>query len=328
MSFKNTLIAVSAAVSATVFGGGAVAQDYPSNAVEIIVSFSPGGATDILARVIADELSQIYDSTFIVQNRPGAGGTLGTTIASRAEPDGYTLFLGQVSSHGVAPPLYGDRIDYDPIVDFTPVALISASPQVMVVRSQSDIKSVDDFMAKTKEGDMVYASSGIGTTVHLSGELFNNMADTNLIHVPYQGSGPAVSALLSGEVDVLFDDLPSSMSHIRAGTLRPLAVTVANPNPSIPDVPTLSDVGSKYGMEGFDASAWFVIAGPAGLPDEIVTSLNTSLNKMLKGDSMKKFLSDNGAVPMGGTPAEATAHIKAELAKWAGVIEAGDITLE
>jgi tripartite-type tricarboxylate transporter receptor subunit TctC len=328
MSLKNTLLAASAALTATAFGPAAMAQDYPNKPVEIIVSFSPGGATDILARVIADELSQIYDNPFIVQNRPGAGGTLGTTMASRADPDGYTIFLGQVSSHGVAPPLYGDRIEYDPVADFTPVALISASPQVMVVRTESDIQSVDDFMAKTKESDLIYASSGIGTTVHLSGELFNNMAGTNMIHVPYQGSGPAVSALLSGEVNVLFDDLPSSMSHIRAGTLRPLAVTVADANPSIPDVPTLSDAGSDYGLEGFDASAWFVIAGPAGLPDEVVTSLNTSLNTMLEGDSMKKFLSDNGAVPMGGTPEDAAAHIEAELAKWAEVIKTGNITLE
>ncbi|MFX0547324.1 Bug family tripartite tricarboxylate transporter substrate binding protein [Roseovarius sp. S1116L3] len=328
MSVRNALLAASAAVSVAAFGTTVMAQDYPNKPVEIIVSFSPGGATDILARVIADELSEIYDNPFIVQNRPGAGGTLGTTMASRADPDGYTIFLGQVSSHGVAPPLYGDRIEYDPIADFTPVALISASPQVMVVRTESEIESVDDFIAKTKEQDLIYASSGIGTTVHLSGELFNNMAGTDLIHVPYQGSGPAVSALLSGEVDVLFDDLPSSMSHIRAGTLRPLAVTVAEANPSIPDVPTLSDVGSDYGLGGFDASAWFVIAGPAGLPDEVVTSLNTSLNTMLEGESMQKFLSDNGAVPMGGTPEDAAAHIEAELEKWAAVIKAGDIKLE
>lgn len=324
---RKFMLATAAATTVT-FGTAASGQDYPNKPVEIIVSFSPGGATDILARVIADELSSQYDQPFVVQNRPGAGGTLGTTIASRAEPDGYTIFLGQVSSHGVAPPLYGDQIEYDPLEDFTPIALISASPQVMVVRSESEITSVGDFMAKAEEQDLIYASSGIGTTIHLSGELFNNMAGTDLVHVPYQGSGPAVSALLSGEVDVMFDDLPSSMSHIRAGALRPLAVTVSEPNPSIPDVPTLSEVGGEYGLEGFDASAWFVIAGPAGLPEDVVTSLNTALNEMLEGDSMQKFLSDNGAVAMGGTPEDAVKHIEAELAKWAEVIRAGNITLE
>lgn len=326
----NKTISTTAVLAGTLaFSGAAFSADsYPEERVDVIVSFAPGGATDILGRYLAEELAKYYDATIVVDNKAGAGGRRGTQLAAEADPDGYTLFLGQVSSHGVAPPLYGDDVGYDPIDDFTPIALVSASPQVMVVPSSSEIESVADFMDYTEENNVIYGSSGIGTTVHLSGELFNTMTGADLQHVPYGGSGPAKAALQSGEVDVMFDDLPSSMSQIKSGDFRALAVTVDERNPALPDVPTLSEAGADYGLDGFDASAWFVLAAPDGLDPEIRDSLNEAMNSVLEQESVREFLSNNGSVPMGGSPGDAEEHIRAELDKWGGVIEAADITVE
>jgi tripartite-type tricarboxylate transporter receptor subunit TctC len=327
-TMKRTTASTIAVASALALSGPALsAESYPERRVDIIVSFAPGGATDILGRYLADELSKYYDATFVVDNKAGAGGRRGTQLAAQAEPDGYTLFLGQVSSHGVAPPLYGDAVGYDPIEDFAPIALVSASPQVMVVSSNSEIESVADFMEYAKENDVIYGSSGIGTTVHLSGELFNTMAGTDLQHVPYGGSGPAKAGLQSGEVDVMFDDLPSSMSQIKSGDFRALAVTVDERNPELPDVPTLSEAGAEFGLDGFDASAWFVLAAPAGLDAAILGSLNEAMNSVLEEEAVREFLGNNGSVPLGGSPEDAAEHIRTELEKWDGVIEAADITV-
>lgn len=325
---KRPLIAGISAFALGLGVAAAHAADYPTQRVNIIVSFAPGGATDILGRYLADRLSDHFGATFLVENQAGAGGRRGTQLAAAAQPDGYTLFLGQVSSHGVAPPLYGEDVGYDPIADFTPIALISASPQVMVVRADSEIETLGEFMATAAEQPLFYGSSGIGTTVHLSGELFNMMAGTELEHIPYAGSGPAKTALQSGEVDVLFDDLPSSMSEIRAGTFRALAVTVEERNPSIPDVPTLSEVGEEFGLEGFDASAWFVLAGPAGLDPEITATVNAAINDILEQDEVIEFFANTGSVTLGGTPEDALAHIQAELDKWGSVIAEAGITVE
>lgn len=325
---KKTILNLALASTLTISGTTLGADVYPDSRVDMIVSFAPGGATDILARYLAEGLSKHYDATFVVDNKAGAGGRRGTQLAAEAKPDGYTIFLGQVSSHGVAPPLYGDAVGYDPINDFTPIALVSASPQVMVVSSDSEFETLADFMDYAVENYVVYGSSGIGTTVHLSGELFNTMAGTNLQHVPYGGSGPAKVALQSGEVDVMFDDLPSSMSQIKSGDFRALAVTVAERNPAIPDVPTLSEAGTEYGLDGFDASAWFVLAAPAGLDPAIRDSLNEAVNSILDQGAVREFLRKNGAVPLGGSPDEAEEHIRAELEKWGQVIEAANITVE
>lgn len=325
---KRVISAVVAAGMLTWAGNVFAADDYPERRVDVIVSFAPGGATDILGRYLADQLSQHYDATFVVDNQAGAGGRRGTQIAAQADPDGYKLFLGQVSSHGVAPPLYGEDVGYDPIGDFTPIALVSASPQVMVVRSDSDIESVADFMSFAEDNYVIYASSGIGTTVHLSGELFNSMAGTDLQHVPYNGSGPAKAALLSGEVDVIFDDLPSSMGEIRSGDFRALAVTIGDRNPVLPDVPTLSEVGGDFGLSGFDASAWFVLAAPAGLDPEIRDSLNAALNTILQKGSVQEFFINSGSVALGGSPNDAAEHIESEIEKWGRVIDAANITVE
>ena len=311
---------------AAALSGRAVAQEYPQKPSRIIVSFAPGGATDVMARKIAQKLTDHYKQTFIVENRPGAGGTLGTTIAARAPGDGYTLFLAQVASHGVTPNLYA-KLDYDPIKDFTPIGIIAESPQVMVVSAKSDIKSVADFVdfAKKNSGRLTYASSGIGTTIHMAGEMFNNMVGVKMVHVPFQGSGPAVTAMIANQANVLFDDLPSSMPHIQSGALRAIAITTTKPSPSLPDLPTLSDAGAPYGLKGFDASAWFALLAPANLPEPIKKSLNEALNKALSEPDMKEFLAGRGATPMTTTPDEASAYIAREIQKWGKVINDANI---
>jgi len=306
--------------------GLAKAQDYPQKPVRIIVSFAPGGATDVVARKIAQKLTDHYKQSFIVENRPGAGGTLGTTLAARAPNDGYTLFLAQVASHGVTPNLYA-KLDYDAVKDFTPIGIIAESPQVMVVSAKSDIKSVADFVAfaKKNSGRLTYASSGIGTTIHMAGEMFNNMVGVKMVHVPFQGSGPAVTAMIANQANVMFDDLPSSMPHIQSGALRALAITTLKRAPSLPDLPTLSEAGAEFGLKGFDASAWFALLAPANLPAPIRTSLNEALNKALASDDMKEFLAGRGATPVLTTSDEASAYIRREIEKWGKVIKDANI---
>lgn len=307
----------------------AQAQQYPTKPVRLIVSFSAGGATDVVARKLAQKFQENYKQTFIVENRPGAGGALGTTLASKAKADGYTLFLGQVASHGVSPNLY-KKLDYDPVKGFTPLGLIASSPQIIVVNPQSPIKSVPDFVAfsKANSGKMTYASSGVGTTIHLAGEMFNDAVKVKMVHVPFQGSGPAVSAMLGNQATVMFDDLPSSMPHVKSGALRAIAVTGATRSPQLPDVPTVKEVGAAHGLGNYEVGAWFALFAPAKLPDDIATSLNTTLVKVLNDPEVKAFFAERGAETMPGTREQAAAFVDAELVKWKSVIVNSKIELQ
>lgn len=299
-------------------------EKWPERPVNIIVAFAPGGSTDTLARKLAQELSEKYGETFLVENKPGAGGNIGTAYVARAKADGYTLYLGTVASHGVAPNLYKDP-GYDPIKDFTLIGTISASPQIVVVNKDSPIKTIEDLVRHGKTDNANFASSGSGTTIHLAGELFNIKAGTKMEHVPFSGSGPAVNALLGGHVDVLFDDMPSSTPHVKAGNLRALAVTGTERLALFPDLPTLSEAGEPYGLKGFDVSAWFFLGAPKGIPEEIANSLNKTLNEILAEDTMKKFVGDLGAKPLPKTRQQTEEFITGELKKWDEVITAGNI---
>lgn len=319
------LLACAAAMAAGLAGAfPAQAATYPERPVTVIVAFAPGGATDVLARKLAQKLQDHYKQTFVVENKPGAGGNIGTAYAARAQPDGYTLYLGTVASHGVAPNLY-HKTGYDPVKDFTPIGLIAASPQIMVVNKDSKIQSVGDLVALAKTGKATYASSGSGTTIHLAGEMFNLKAKTKMEHIPFSGSGPAVNALLGGHVDVLFDDMPSSAPHVKAGALRALAVTGKERSPLFPDLPTLSEAGKPYGLEGFDVSAWFFLGAPAGLPDDVADSLNRTLNAVLAEGDMKQYAAERGAQTLPGTREQARQFIAGELKKWNEIISAGNI---
>jgi len=322
-------LAIAAALTIGAATLPAAAQDYPTKAVKIIVPYEAGGATDILARAVADRFSTSMKQPFVVENRPGAGATLGTTIAARARGDGYTLYLGQVSSHGIAPNLY-PSLQYDPVKDFTPIGLIASIPNVMVVNAKTPVSSVAEFvaLAKQKRGKITFASSGNGSSIHLSGEMFKSMAGIDINHIPFKGSAPAVTALVAGQVDVMFDNMPSAMPHIEAGTLRALAVTTAKRSPSLPDVPTLDEVGRDVGLAEFEATSWFGLLAPANTPKPIVAKLNAALNAVLKDRAFIEFLSQRGAVPEPGTPEDFDRFIKSELAKWRQVIEAAGVKLE
>jgi tripartite-type tricarboxylate transporter receptor subunit TctC len=329
---RRTLVALSIlsiAVTAALTSTPVVAQQYPDKPVKIIVSFAPGGATDVVARKLAQKFQEVYKQPFIVENRPGAGGTLGTSLAARAKPDGYTLFLGQVSSHGVAPNLY-KKLEYDPVKDFTSLGLIASSPQVIVVNPKSSINSLKDLVefSKKNSGKMTYASSGVGTTIHLAGEMYNEQVGVKVVHVPFQGSGPAVTAMIANQANVMFDDLPSSMPSIKSGALRAIAVTGDKRSPQLPNVPTVKEVGAPFNLGQFEVSAWFALFGPANLPAPIADSLNKNLDKILNESDVKEFFDGRGAVTMPGTRQQAAEFVNKELAKWGDVIRKSKLELQ
>jgi len=299
-------------------------QGWPSKPVRIVVPFAPGGTTDILARATAQELSKAFGQQFVVDNKPGAGGNIGADIVAKAAPDGYTLLMGTVGTQSINKWLYA-KMPFDPQKDFTPITMVAAVPNVMVVPAQkaaaNNINNVADFIryAKANPGKLNMASSGNGTSIHLAGELFKVMTGTYMTHFPYTGSGPALLALMSGDMDVMFDNLPSSMPHIRSGRLKALAVTSAQPSPALPGVPTVEQAGN---LKGFEASSWFGLLGPAALPPDIANRIQQEVAKALATPEMKEKLLAQGAIPSGNTPQEFARHIDAELKKWQPVVKA------
>ena len=321
-----------AAAAAVFVGLGAAssavgqAEDYPTERVTIIVPYSAGGATDVLARQMAEGLSNQFDETVTVENRPGAGATLGTTQAARAEPDGHTLFMGQVSSHGIAPAVY-KNLQYDPKEDFEPIIWLTRIPNVMVVDADSDITSVEGFIDAAEAGELTFGSSGTGSSIHLSGEMFKARTGVDMTHVPYRGSGEAVPALISGNIDVMFDNLPSAMPQIKAGELRPLAVTTPERAEALPDVPTLAETGIPE-LEGFNAQSWFGLLAPAGTDQAIIEKINDAANKVAQSEQLQNYAATSGATIVGGTPGDFEAFIDEELAKWKEVVDKAGVTVE
>jgi tripartite-type tricarboxylate transporter receptor subunit TctC len=291
--------------------------------VKIIVPFPAAGTTDILARAIAPELAKAFGQQFIVDNRAGAGGNVGTEIVAHSPPDGYTLLMGTVGTHGINRALYS-KLPYDPIKDFAPITMVAGVPNVMVVPAEKSktmgILTVADFIkyAKAHPGQLNMASSGNGTSIHLSGELFKSMTGTYMVHFPYRGSGPALLDLMSGTMDVMFDNLPSSLPQIKAGRLRALAVTSRQRSSALPDVPTIEEAA---GLKGFDATSWFGLLAPAGTPPEIVNRIQQEVAKSFSSPAIKEKLVSQGAIPSGNTPAEFAKHIAAEHVKWAKVVK-------
>jgi tripartite-type tricarboxylate transporter receptor subunit TctC len=305
---------------------GAFAQNaWPTKPVRIVVPFAPGGTTDILARAVAPELSKAFGQQFIVDNRAGAGGNVGAEIVAKAPNDGYTLLMGTVGTHGINRALY-DKMPYDPIKDFAPITLVAGVPNVMEMPAEKakamGINSVADFVryAKANPGKLNMASSGNGTSIHMAGELFKSMSGTYMVHFPYRGSGPALLDLASGNMDVMFDNLPSSMQLIKAGRLKALAVTSAQRSAALPDVPTVEEVGGPM-FKGFEASSWFGLLAPAGTPMEIVNRIQQEVAKSLGTAAIKEKMLANGAIPSGNTPAEFARLIESEHKKWAHVVK-------
>ncbi len=297
---------------------------WPNKAVRLVVPFAPGGTTDILARAIAPELSKTFGQPFVVENRAGAGGNLGADQVAKSAGDGYTLLMGTVGTHGINRALY-DKLPYDPIKDFVPITLVAAVPNVMIVNADkaraAGINNVQDFirLAKSQPGKLNMASSGNGTSIHLAGELFKSMTGTFMLHFPYRGSSPALLDMLAGNMDVMFDNLPSSMPHIRSGKLKALAVTSNQRSSALPEVPTIEEAGQ---LKGYEASSWFGLLAPAGTPTDIVNRVQKEVARALNDAGIKEKLQAQGAIPSGNTPQEFTRLIDAEHTKWAQVVKA------
>ena len=296
----------------------AQAGSYPTKPIRLVVPFPPGGATDILARAIGQRFSEVLGQPVIVDNRPGAGGNIGSELVAKAAPDGYTLLMGTVGTHAINPSLYA-KMPYDHVKDFAPVILVAGVPNVLVVHPSVPARTVGEFIAyaKANPGKLNFASSGSGTSIHLAGELFKVMAGVQMTHIPYKGSAPAIQDLLGGQVQLMFDNLPSALPQIKAGKLRALAVTSANRTPALPDVPTVAEAG----LAGFEASSWFGVLAPAGTPPATIARLNAEGVKWLATPEAKERMHNLGANAAGGTPEDFAAHIRAETVKWARVVK-------
>lgn len=322
---RAALIASTAA--AVVFMAGPVAAQgqWPTKPVRIVVPFAAGGTTDILARAVAPELSKAFGQQFIVDNRAGAGGNVGTDIVAKSANDGYTLLMGTVGTHGINRALYA-KLPFDPIKDFVPITLVAAVPNVMEINAdkakEMGIKNVADFVkyAKSHPGKLNMASSGSGTSIHLAGELFKSMTGSYMTHIPYKGSAPALLDMVAGNADVMFDNLPSSMQQIKGGKLVALAVTSAKRSAALPDVPTVEEAGGPA-LKGFEASSWFGLLAPAGTSPEIVNRIQQEVAKSLNTPAIKEKMLAQGAIPSGNTPTEFTQHIASEHTKWAKVVK-------
>jgi tripartite-type tricarboxylate transporter receptor subunit TctC len=297
---------------------------WPTKPVRIVVPFAPGGTTDLLARALAPELSRAFGQQFIIDNKPGAGGNVGAAEVARAPNDGYTFLMGTVGTHGINVSLYS-KMPYDPVKDFAPVTLVAGVPNVLVMNpakaAEYKIETVPDLIrfAKANPGKLNMASSGNGTSIHLSGELFKTLTGTYMVHFPYRGSGPAVTDLLGGQMDLMFDNLPSSMPHIKAGKLKALAVTSAARSEALPEIPTIAEAGP---VKGYEASSWFGLLAPAGTPADIVSRVQQETAKALANPAIKERLQSQGAIPSGNTPAEFARLIDSEIRKWAAVVKA------
>lgn len=299
---------------------------WPTKPVRIVVPFAAGGTTDILARALAPELQKAFGQPFVVDNKPGAGGNNGAAEVAKSPADGHTLLMGTVGTHAINPALY-PKMPYDHVKDFAPVTLVAGVPNVLVVNpamaQKHGIANVADFIKalKTNPGKFNMASSGNGTSIHLSGELFKSMSGTFMLHIPYRGSGPALIDLMGGSMDVMFDNLPSAMPHIKSGKLKALAVTSAKRSAAIPEVPTIAEAGGPT-LKGYEASSWFGLLAPAGTPADVVTRIQQETAKAMGTAALKERLQSQGAIPSGITPAEFSAFINAETAKWAKVVKA------
>lgn len=296
---------------------------WPSKPVRIVVPFAPAGTTDILARALAPELSRAFGQPFVIENKPGAGGNLGADLVAKSN-DGHTLLMGTVGTHAINPALY-PKMPYDHVKDFVPVTLVAGVPNVLVMnpaRAEAmGIKSVPDLIryARANPGKLNMASSGNGTSIHLAGELFKTMTGTFMVHFPYRGSGPALLDLIGGNMDLMFDNLPSAMPQIKAGKLKALAVTSAERSAAVPDLPTVAEAGP---LKGYEASSWFGLLAPAGTPADVVSRLQQETAKALGSPALKERLLAQGAIPSGMSPADFAKMIAAETKKWAEVVKA------
>ena len=292
------------------------AQSYPAKPIRLVVPFPAGGATDIFARVLSQKMGDKLGQSVVVENRPGAGGTIGSDLAAKATPDGYTLLLATSSTHAIGPALNA-KMPYDAARDFTPIAHVGNAPSIMLVPNSSPAKTLAEWLkfARQSPGRLNYASSGNGTIVHLTTELFKAQTGAFVVHIPYRGTALAIPDLISGQVDLLFDSLPTGLPHVREGRLRALAVTSAKRSALAPDLPTVAEA-----VPGFESNTWFGLYGPKGLADETVLKISTAVNQTLLDAEVKDRLAKLGIEPVGGSPKQFSQMVAADAAKWKQII--------
>jgi tripartite-type tricarboxylate transporter receptor subunit TctC len=314
-----------AALASLAVAFSALAQeDYPNHAVKIVVPFAPGGSTDVVARILADKLQGELKQPFVVENRPGAGGNIGADVVAKSNPDGYTLLMGTTGVLAINNYLYKE-MPFDPQRDFAPVSYTSLITNILVVNADVPAKSVAELvaLAKARPGELTFASSGAGSSTHLSAELFKSMTGTNIEPVPYKGSSQAITDLMSGQVTMLVDNAPSSLPFVKQGKLRALGVTSLKRMPTLPDVPTIDESGVK----GYESLSWSGIVAPAATPKPIIAKLNAAIERILAMPDVRKRFADLGVDPVGGPPEAFTRHIRAESEKWGRVVKTANITL-
>lgn len=322
----KTSISILAALALAVPCTAAIAQaGYPTKPIRLIVAFPPGGSTDIIARLVGQKLSERLGQQVIIDNRGGAGGTIGTEIAARAAADGYTLTMGTTSTHVIAPAAYAS-VKYDPIKDFAPITLVASTPYLLVLHPGVQAKSLKEFISlvKSQPGKLNYASAGTGSTTHLAMEMLKSAAGMDIVHVPYNGNGPAGTAVIGGQVQALFGSMPAVLPHARAGRVRPIAVGTAKRSSALPDVPTVAESG----FPGFEVSLWLGFFAPKGTPEPVLKKLHGELSAIARSPEMKEQFERNGADPVTTSPAELSKLMKAELDKYSKVIKSAGIQLK
>jgi tripartite-type tricarboxylate transporter receptor subunit TctC len=318
MKLSSRLVIKILCITLLALAAGSALAAYPDRPVRLIVPFPPGGPTDIVARPLAQNLSENLGQQVIVDNRGGAGGNIGAAAVMKSAADGYTLLMGTVGTHAINASLY-KKLTFDPVKDFAPVSLVAQAAVVLVVHPSVPAKALREFiaLAKSKPGQITFGSAGSGSPGHLTGELFKDMAGVDLVHVPYQGSAPAISDLLGGQIHTMFDPIQATLSHVKAGKLRLLGVSSSKRSSAFPDVPTIAEAG----VPGFETTAWWAVFAPAGTPKEIITRLNTEIVKIMRSPDTKERLRQLDIEPIGSTPDQLVAFMKIETAKWSRAVK-------
>ena len=309
--------------TAFVFGlAGAAAADYPERAITLVIPFAAGGSTDVVGRIVAERMSADLGQQVVVQNVGGAGGSLGATQVAEADPDGYTILMGTVATHALNPLILKQK-PYDPVADFAPVSLLVLVPNVLAVNPELPVQNVQELIDLAKTQPLAYASSGNGTPLHLSGELFKAMADVDITHIPYKGSGPALTDVLGNQVPIIFDNLPSASGHITSGKLRALGVTTAERAPSFPDVPAIAET-----LPGYETYSWNALFAPAGTPPEAVARLNAAAVAAMADPAVVARMGEFSASIVASSPEDLAQHVKAEMTKWEPVVTDANVTMD
>jgi len=309
------------------FGGVHAQSQFPNKPIRYVIPFPAGGATDNIARPLAAELGALVKWNIVIDNKPGAGANIGAELVAKAPADGYTWLMGSVGTHGINQPLYtqgGGKLPFDPIKDFAPITLVAEFGNVLVVNpdwaKRNNINSVNDLIryARANPGKVNMASSGNGTSIHMAGELFKSMTKTYMVHLPYRGSPPAVADLIAGNVDIMFDNIPSAINFIKSGRLKALAVTGAKRSPALPDLPTVAEAAN---LPSYEATSWFGILVPANTPPDLVKLINTEVVRAINSPAVRERYAAMGAEPVGNTPEQFANFIKSEIAKWTRVVK-------